>query len=364
MDSADKILIIDDEEGMRDSCSQALRRLGFQVASSPDGSDGLEQVTAFKPDLILLDLKMPGLSGMEVLERVRQIAPDTIVIVITGYPTIESAVEAIKKGAYDFLPKPFKNEELKVIVQRGIERRSLIIESALLREEKKRLEKSFMSMLSHQMRSPLSNIQQYFEVILQGFAGGITEKQREILEKQKNNVDTLLKLIESWLNLARIDKDVVKKNLEPVNVSSIFRRVESDSGPLAARENVTLAFNSLEELPEIRGIPMLLEEAFKNIVNNGIKYNRPGGTVSVSGRANKSFIDIVISDSGTGISEENLPFIFDEFFRADTGSQPLKTGFGLGLAITRKIIDAHGGSIHVTSDPGRGTSFTVLLPIG
>lgn len=355
------VLVIDDDEAIRDSCSQVLQKSGFAVTLSSDGNEGLEKTMAMKPDLVLLDLKMPGIGGMEVLEKMLQLDDQIVVIVITGYPTIESAVEAIKKGAYDFLPKPFTGEELRVVVRRGIERRNLVIESNQLRREKERLEKNFISMVSHQLRSPLANVQQYFEVILQGFAGDMTPKQREILEKQQRNVTELLKLIEDWLSMARIDREVVQKRLQSVSPAELFEGIREALEPMAAKDNVQLKFASLKALPCASAVPELMKEAFSNLIHNAVKYNRPGGEVSVTGRAGDDFVEIEIADTGIGIEEAALPRIFDEFFRPQEAPGE-KTGFGLGLAITRKIIDAHSGSIHASSTPGRGTTFTVLLP--
>ncbi|NOR54101.1 MAG: response regulator, partial [Candidatus Aminicenantes bacterium] len=128
------ILVIDDEESMRDSCSQALEKDGFLTYTAEDGSVGLEKIKQAKPDLVLIDLKMPGINGLVVLEKAKEIDSNIIAVVITGYATIESAVEAMKKGAYDFLPKPFTPEELRIIIRRGLERRKLILETESLQK--------------------------------------------------------------------------------------------------------------------------------------------------------------------------------------------------------------------------------------
>ncbi|MDQ7826502.1 MAG: response regulator [Candidatus Eremiobacteraeota bacterium] len=362
MERKSTILIIDDEEGIRDSCSQILAKCGHEVIQSPDGSDGIEKVTQKRPDLVLLDLKMPGMSGIEVLEKIKQIEPDTIVIVITGFATIESAVEAIKKGAYDFLPKPFKGNELKVIVARGLEKRSLLIESAQLREEKKRLEKNFASLVSHQLRAPLVNIQQYFEVILHGAVGEVNEKQEGILRKQQRNVKNLLELIDEWLGMASIDNEVVQKRLVSVDLGEVFQKIRDTLDMVARNEQVSLIIDQSGDYPPVKGVPQLIEEALKNLVHNGIKYNTPGGQVTLKAQAKGRLTMIQVADNGIGMDEESLPFIFDEFYRVNKSGNQKKTGTGLGLAIVKKIIAAHSGSISVESAPGKGTSFTILLP--
>src|SRR4030065_408937 len=186
------ILVIDDEEAMRDSCSLILTKDGFRAETAENGQIGLEKAREMKPALALIDLKMPGLSGFEVLERIKDIDPGIIPIVITGYATVDSAVEAMKKGAYDFLPKPFTPEELRIIINRALERRKLALETEQLRREKRLLEESFITLVSHQLRSPLVAIQQYFDVILAGMAGTVEDKQRETLPRAQDRAAKLL----------------------------------------------------------------------------------------------------------------------------------------------------------------------------
>ena len=135
MFSQARILVIDDDESMRDSCRQALARKASRIEVAEDGLSGLEILEKEAFDLVLLDLKMPGLSGIEVLNRIKQQYPEVVVIVITGYATVESAVEAMRRGAYDFLPKPFTPESLRVIVERALDKRELVLENILLRNE-------------------------------------------------------------------------------------------------------------------------------------------------------------------------------------------------------------------------------------
>ena len=176
-----KILIIDDDKTILDSCSQVLIQEGYQIEMAEDGDTGLQNAKTEKPDLVLVDLKMPGKDGMEVLKELRTFDPNCVAIVITGYGTIESAVEAMKSGAFDFLPKPFTPDELRIIVRRGLERRQYIKETEKLRAEKENLRKNFVSMTSHELRSPLAAVQQNLMVITGGLVGEIPEKANQML---------------------------------------------------------------------------------------------------------------------------------------------------------------------------------------
>ena len=356
------ILVIDDEESMRDSCSQTLTKGGFRAETAEDGSIGLEKVKETKPDLILIDLKMPGISGMEVLEKVKKIDPNIISVVITGYATVESAVEAMKRGAYDFLPKPFTPEELRIIIRRGLERRKLILETESLRKEKKLIEENFITMVTHQLRSPLVAIQQFFEVILGGMVGEVQEKQKEMITRARNRLEGLLNLINDWLDVARLDSGQIVDNLESLSLKKVIKKIIEDMRPLTQDDNISLELGSCFENDLVQGDKETLEQVFSNLITNAIRYNKPKGKVIITIKENKDFISTEVKDTGIGIAKEHLPFIFDQFYRIKRGEDHKIKGTGLGLSIAKKIVDAHKGSIQVSSELGKGSSFTVLLP--
>lgn len=356
------ILVIDDEETMRDSCTQILTRDGFQAETAEEGTNGLEKIKEIKPDLVLVDLKMPGISGMEVLEKIKEVDPNIISVVITGYATVESAVDAMKIGAYDFLPKPFSPDQLRIIIRRGLERRKLILETESLRQEKKLIEENFITMVSHQLRSPLVTIIQYYEVILGGMAGNVPEKQKEIIQKSKARLDGLLNLITDWLDIACLDSGKIVDNIKPLSVKKILTKIIEDLKPLTQEKNIFLELGSCSKNDVVQGDADTLEQVFSNLLTNAIQYNKPGGKVCVNIKENMNHIAVEVRDTGIGIAKEHLPFLFDQFFRVKrNGSQKIK-GTGLGLSIAKKIVDAHGGSIQVSSELKKGSTFTVLLP--
>jgi len=356
------ILVVDDEESMRDSCSKILKKDGFLADTAKDGSAGLEKIEKNKPDLVLIDLKMPGISGMEVLEKIKEIDPNIISVVITGYSTVESAVEAMKKGAYDFLPKPFTPEELRIIISRGLERRKLILETEFLRKEKKLIEENFITMVTHQLRSPLVAIQQFFEVILGGMVGEVQEKQKEMITRSRDRMDGLLKLIDDWLDVARLSGGQIVDKLKRLSLKKIIKKLIGDMQPLAQKNDVSLEFGPSSENDLVQGDEETLEQVFSNLITNAIRYNKPKGKVVITIKENNDFISAEVKDSGIGIAKEHLPFIFDQFYRVKRGEDHKIKGTGLGLSIAKKIVDAHEGTIRVSSELGKGSNFTVLLP--
>jgi len=356
------ILVIDDELAMRDSCYQVLTKEGYRIETAEDGDSGLQKISQIKPDLVLVDLKMPGMSGMELLEKVVNIDPNIISVVITGYATIESAVEAMKRDAYDFLPKPFTPDQLRIVTKRGLEKRRLALESARLRREKETMRENFVTLVSHQLRSPLASIKQYFGVILEGFAGEVASKQKEMIERAGKYVDDLLQLIDDWLDMSRIEAGNITEKFEAVDLAPILSETLELLQPLAETRRITLELNLREDLPAIEGDGETLKQAFANLISNGINYNREGGTVMVSVGEEVNDLVVEISDTGIGISEDNLHFVFDEFFSVRSEETRGINGSGLGLPIAKRIIEAHNGLIKIASELGKGTTLSILLP--
>jgi len=356
------VLVIDDEESMRDSCSQIMVKEGWRVETAEDGAVGFEKIKEFRPDIVLIDLMMPGKSGFDVLEEIKEYDPSIISIVITGYATVESAVEAMKKGAYDFLPKPFTPDQLRIIIKRGLERRRLIMETESLRREKKLMEENFITMVTHQLKSPLGTIAQYFEVILSGLVGEVEPKQKEMLSRAKDRLERLMELINDWLDLARINQGQLVDRFQRLSLKNILENIVEFTQPSAQAENLTLKLIPFSGNDSVEGDEETLAQAFSNLITNAVKYNKPGGRVKVFLEEKGDSIAVNVEDTGAGIPEEHLPFIFDQFYRVKRNGKKKSDGSGLGLSIAKKIVEAHGGTIRVVSEPGKGSIFTVFLP--
>ncbi|MEJ2703809.1 MAG: hybrid sensor histidine kinase/response regulator [Sedimentisphaerales bacterium] len=268
----------------------------------------------------------------------------------------------MKRNAYDFLPKPFTPDQLRVVIRRGLERRRLAAESARLRQEKEMMRENFITLVSHQLRSPLMSVKQYFGVIREGFAGEATDKQKEIIAKASGYIDSLLQLINDWLSMSRVEGGRIVERFEPVSLADVLSEVVEVLRPQAEAKKVVLELNLDDDLPLVNGDAKCLKEALLNVVTNGINYNFEGGTVTITAKGNDDGLVMEVSDTGIGISSENLPFIFDEFFRVKSAETRYISGTGLGLPIAKRIVEAHDGRISVVSEFGKGTTFSILLP--
>jgi len=357
------VVVIDDDYAMRLSCGKILTKMGLRSQTFEDGARGLEGVASAKPDMVMVDLKMPGISGMEVITRVHEIDPQIVIVVITGYATIDTAVQAMKCGAYDFLPKPFSPDELRLIVNRGLERRRLALDSQRHEIEQTMLKRRFVTFVSHQLRTPLVAIHQYLDV-LRHFddTPDTAARRQEWLGRCLTRIEELQDLIADWLTLAQVEGGTLFKERIKVDLNHIIPDILKTYQQAAAAENVTLEAHLPDEGLFVSGDRSCLSVLFDNLITNAIKYNKPGGTVTVSGAQSNGEVVVAVADTGIGIPEKYRPFLFEEFFRVKDEGVKKTAGTGLGLHISKRIVSEMGGTIHVDSQAGVGSTFCMRLP--
>ncbi len=361
MDKLSKVLVIDDEEIVLDSCLQILSSGDYEIQTADNGLLGIQMVEEFRPDLIFVDLKMPGISGFEVIEKIQEIDPTIVTIVITGFATINSAVEAMQKGAFDFLPKPFTPDELRLITRRGLEKRKLVLETLALRREKELLREHFAAIVSHELKSPLATTQQHLFSLSAELTDQLTEDQQRRFERIQTRIDDLMKLIHTWLRAISVDVNTIKDNFQPTSLPVIVSKALESVQPHAVRKDISITSTIAEDIPMIWGDEGTLVEAIVNIVGNAIKYSAAGSEVDITAVQVENQIKISIQDNGIGISKEDMPFIFEDFFTSSDENKAGR-GSGVGLALTKRILEAHNGTITVDSELGQGSRFELWLP--
>ena len=361
MDAQSKILIIDDEEIVLDSCIQILAAGNFDIRTAENGILGVTLIEEFCPDLVFVDLKMPGISGFEVIEKIQEIDPTIVTIVITGFATISSAVEAMQKGAFDFLPKPFTPDELRLITQRGLEKRNLVLETIALRREKEMLREHFAAIVSHELKSPLAAVQQYLYGLSGELSSQITEDQLRRFERIQTRIDDLMKLIHTWLRAISVDIESIKENFQPTSIPIVITKAVESVEPHAVRKDISIRTSIEDDISAVNGDEGTLVEAVVNIVGNAVKYSPTGSHIDITASSRDNQVTIRIQDDGIGISKEDLPFIFEDFYTTKP-NQDVERGSGVGLALTRRILEAHEGTISVESELGKGSTFELCLP--
>ena len=352
--------MVDDEEWMRDACTQILRREGFEVVTAADGQTGLQLAGRHPPDLVLIDLRMPGMDGMAYLKAVSTLAPDVVGIVITGYATLEVAVEAMKAGAYDFLPKPFKPDELRAVVRRGLEHRQASLRvSGLLRGEARTAD-LHLAILAHQFKAPLAALSQCVSVVLQGYAGDISPRARGMIEIAARRADQMMRFVHDWLTLSRLEAGEALQKEAGVDLMALVQEALDRVKQCPESEKLYIGCSAANDPGTVEADASALGELFANLLDNAVRYTPADGSVSVEVGGTEDEALVTVRDTGPGIRPEDVKRIFKPFYRAE--EQKGIPGTGLGLPIAKSIAEAHGGRIDVQTSPGKGSAFRVFLP--
>ena len=350
-----KILIADDEQVVRDVFSRFLSQEGYEIFPVGNGKEALDRITEDNFDLLLLDLNMPVMSGMEVIAKVNETGKDLIMIVITGYATVDTAKEAIRQGCFDYITKPFDIEEVKLIIERAFYTRRL-------REDKKNLEEQLriaerlasLSLMgagvAHEVNTILTSIKLFLEMLKEKPANPKEAKKTELmLDEIKRGEE----LIHRFLNFAKPPENEFNRT----DINQLIRKSLAFCEARLKKENIEIALSLTESAPEIFCDAHKMEEVFLNIFSNSIDAMAAGGRFTIKSEAKNEKMIINIQDTGSGISSENLKDIYNPFFTTKV------SGTGLGLSIVHRIIQEHKGLINNTSQEKHGTLVRIELPI-
>ncbi|HOZ47053.1 MAG TPA: ATP-binding protein [Candidatus Hydrogenedentes bacterium] len=484
-----RILVVDDELGMREGCRKILTAEGYQVSTAADGAEGFEIFQRERNFAVaLVDLKMPRIGGIELIHRIRELDDTIIMFVITAHAAIDTAVEATRRGAYGYIPKPFTPDELLLPLRNGLERRALAIEAQRLRRERegrlfelafersksstiiscmtdgvlvinrdkqivlrnaaltrimpsfavlplsspieeiqcreiidlfedafsdgttpviaskevalagktylanaspvlepdgkvmgavlvlrdiselKKLETAksmFISMVAHEVKSPLAAIESQLTMVLNGFLDNDPEKKTGAIERALLRATGLRTLVSDLLNLTAMETGHFEIKRVPLAIRSVIDEVIAANRERAEDGSVEITMSCAEDMD---GVQVLADKdsmfmVFSNLLNNAIKYSPPPGHVEVVVEHDRTHVHVTVKDSGIGIAKEDQENIFDEFFRVKSAHTQRITGTGLGLTIVKRLVDMHDGAITVESALGEGSAFTVSLPI-
>ena len=374
--SEGSILVIDDEPGIRQGCRRALEPLGYRVETASTLQDGLDKFKASSFDLILLDVMMPDGRGVDILEPMIMADPDLVAIIITGYATVELAVEAIKQGAYDFISKPFTADVLRLTVSQGLEKRLLSKEQkrvaqleqdrAQLQQEKEEMERmdrfktEFTTMVAHELRAPTTALQSFLLSMLKGYVP--EEKQQEILTRAVQRAQELLDLINDLLDLAAARQRLTEGKHTRHALSDSLGQVVDLFRPQAEEKGIQLDVQD-QTPPAVLADPDQMVQVWTNLLSNAIKYTPENGQVSVRLEQADNWAVGCVQDTGIGIKAEYLEQVFEDFYRTPEAKAFNHLGTGLGLTLVKRILEIHGGEIRVDSTPGQGSTFTFKLPL-
>jgi signal transduction histidine kinase len=378
MSKPSRILVVDDELGIREGCRRALTPHGFEVEVAENAAMGLRKLREDQFDVLLLDIMMPGMSGLEMLRQVRQLAPDIIVIIITGYATVELSVQAIQEGAHDFIAKPFTSELLLQVIERELERRDLRREAGrarALEEETRELARSkaelekldaiesrFMLTMVHILRAPVAVLQNSLQLIRKGYVP--PEEQPTLLERADLRAGELLTILDDLLLLAYLKEGVGLTRAAKVSVADMLAVTLATLKGQADQQGVTVTVEVTDQ-PRVLANSDHIKALWTHLLSNAIRYTPKGGQVTVSLRADRErgLAIGAVSDTGIGVAADDIPRIFEEFFRTEEAKAMQETGTGLGLPIVQQVVEKYGGTIEVESVVGQGSTFRFTLPL-
>jgi signal transduction histidine kinase/CheY-like chemotaxis protein len=516
-----KILVVDDEANVLLTVVAILEQEGYDVDAAPSGAAAIDAIRGSHYDLVLTDLKMPGLDGLSVLTEVRKISPSTVTVMMTGYGSVDTALEAVQRGAYEYLLKPTEVADLKAAVRRSLERkrfseidtlyrigktltksldpeaianevtdavrqvlgvasaclvsfassgpevedplRHLLRDAAVLPHlergeiisnfdlvpamdgwaaergaqsyvfvpgiangrllcvlgsdngseayefhasaqrflrslagqtalalsnatlftelqhnnqqlasanaklrELDQLKSQFLSVATHELRTPLSIILGYNSMLAETLGERLDEEQKETLRESVAACKRLIRLVNSMLDITQIESGKMRMHYAPSDLRRLVSGVIALFQQEARTRNIRLAMEVPSRLPRIILDAERIEQVLVNLIGNALKFPPAGGSVMVAVRyfAETHSVQVSVRDTGIGIAPEARDKIFDEFAQIHQGVKKRhREGSGLGLAIARRIIEAHQGTLEVTSSPGQGSTFFFNLPL-
>lgn len=367
-----KILIVDDEPGIRSGIKRVLRnfRVGypfmeddfeFEAIEAETGEIALDIINNEPVDLILLDNKLPGIQGIDLLEKINQMHLDSVVMMITSYASLDLAVKATNKGAYNFVPKPFTPQELKAAIENITKHLFLKRMTRKMKEEGKHIRFQFLSVLSHELKSPINAVEGYLQIMQEKQVGENIDDYMSMIDRSLIRLQGMRNLIMDMLDLTRIESGKKKRNLQEVDLYEMGKLVIHTIEPLAIQRNVKIRFDCAENL-SFRADNEEIEIILNNLVSNAVKYNREGGEVFFNISKQKGELQIRVEDTGIGISPQDQENLFKEFSRIKNSKTKNITGSGLGLSIVKKMVELNNGQITLESVVDKGSVFRVVMP--
>ncbi|MEO1132175.1 MAG: hybrid sensor histidine kinase/response regulator [Cyanobacteria bacterium J06639_1] len=352
----ERILAVDDSSNNLYLLQTILEAEGYHLTLADSGAAALDIFDRQPPHLLILDVMMPGMSGYEVTQQVRQRYADPFVPILLITANEKSdVVRGLDLGADDFVRKPMDVDELLARV------RSLLLlkHNIDARVRMERIREDFVSRLTHDLRTPLVASNRVLHLMQQGAFGGVSDEMTEALSTTVRSHQTLIDMVNTLLEVNRYEADCKDLHFSPLDLGEAIATVTTDLTPLAAEKHLTLTFEADPKQPiEIAGARLEILRVFANLLGNAIRFTDSGG-IAVNLRAKEGQAIAEVRDTGVGIALEERDRIFERFKQ---GSHT-RAGHGLGLHLTRQIVEAHGGQIAIASEVGAGSTFTVSFPL-
>ncbi|MDT8441407.1 MAG: HAMP domain-containing sensor histidine kinase [Desulfuromonadales bacterium] len=353
------ILVVDDEELIRDLCLNALK--GYRVLQAENGREALDILAGQPVDLVLADIMMPVMNGLELLLKIKERDPNQLVVIMTGYADKEIILRALKADADDFIQKPINLLQLKTSLEKALEKKSLHRQLSQIRQLD-RIKADFLGLISHKLRTPTTSISLFIQNLASSSFDTSDPSFREALKAIREESDYLAYLIQDLLYYSDIILQDERPRLSREDLRDVAVSVLAEKRAMAAEKEILLHNRLTGNWPRLAIDRRRIAFALSALLDNAIKFSPRGSQVTLAGSCDDDEVTLAIADTGPGIPETEIPKIFEKFYQIDPGNTGQVRGFGLGLFYARQFVRDHGGSMTLESSPGAGTVVTICLP--
>jgi len=487
-DYSPRVLIVDDEKGLRIGTQRLLEMEGYYVETAENGTQGIDMGTKNDFDLAVIDLKMPDIDGLQVLSEIKNVRPNTVCLIATAYASYDTAIESTRLGAYGYIPKPFTPDELLYNLQKAYAQRLLILESEQLKKEReanllelanersrlstiinligdgvlvinkqgevvyrnnsvfhnlniveakdnkellsklpdkiidlinnylgsdelikksystqieiiqnelfieaitspvpnpdgslagvavvirnitelKKIElikNQFVSMVAHELKTPVAAVLGFLKIIIDKNLKISEDQQNDFVSRSIVRLRSLLDLVNDLLDISRMELKTKQREIVTLDIKEIIKSTVELLEIEAQKRSISFSLVMEESVPVIKADHNEITRLFTNILSNAVKYNKEEGSISIITGSNENYLIVKVIDTGIGLKEEDKEKLFQEFYRVKNEHTRGISGTGLGLTIVKQIVDSYHGKIEVESQYGKGTTFTIYLPI-